>query len=397
MQTGCAALRCSPMRGCAMPPPALVKCVCIKQAVAHHPGAPRTHSSTAALPAASSAEAAGNPAAHAASRSLTSTEVDVDTQIAYELVQGALVRWSHPSQKSPPTAVLVHGILGSRRNMASFAKMLVEQYPSWQVLLVDLRCHGDSAALPEQPEGPHTVHAAAADILVALQQLRLFPRVLIGHSFGGKVVMGMVQQFGQKLPYPVQVWVLDTLPGEARSGGEDGSDHPGALIELLRSLPMPATSRSAVIDAVVHAGFSPHIARWVVTNLRNARGSNGNGSSCSSGDVGDGNMPGLTWTFDLDGIAEMYRSYEETTLWPVLQSPPDGLTLDFVKAERSSFRWGGTDEQRIKDCGHHVHLLTRAGHWVHTDNPLGLFNILAPAFGMPSGMVLAQASSRRRF
>ena len=48
--------------------------------------------------------------------------------------------------------------------------------------------------------------------------------------------------------------MLDTLPGEARSGGEDGSDHPGALIDLLRSLPMPTASRNAVIDAVVHAG-----------------------------------------------------------------------------------------------------------------------------------------------
>lgn len=49
------------------------------------------------------------------------------------------------------------------------------------------------------------VESAAQDILIALQRLKLFPRVLIGHSFGGKVVMSMVQQFGQRLPYPVQV------------------------------------------------------------------------------------------------------------------------------------------------------------------------------------------------
>ena len=85
------------------------------------------HSSCrAALPGASASATADSVAAAAAPRSLSSTEVDVDTQVAYELVQGALVRWSHPTQKSPPTAVLVHGILGSRRNMASFAKMLVE-------------------------------------------------------------------------------------------------------------------------------------------------------------------------------------------------------------------------------------------------------------------------------
>eukprot|EP00268_Persea_americana_P020804 TRINITY_DN2087_c0_g1_i1.p1 TRINITY_DN2087_c0_g1~~TRINITY_DN2087_c0_g1_i1.p1 ORF type:complete len:163 (-),score=19.38 TRINITY_DN2087_c0_g1_i1:147-635(-) len=40
-------------------------------------------------------------------------------ELAYDLVQGALVRWSSFMDKSipdPPTAVLLHGILGSRKN-----------------------------------------------------------------------------------------------------------------------------------------------------------------------------------------------------------------------------------------------------------------------------------------
>lgn len=31
--------------------------------------------------------------------------------------------------------------------------------------------------------------------------------------------------------------------------------------------------------------------------------------------------------------------------------------------------------------GHGVHLLRGAGHWVHADNPQGLFDLLAPSFG----------------
>ncbi len=47
---------------------------------------------------------------------------------AYELVQGALVRWSEQQagQRPPPTAVMVHGILGSRKNMQAYAHRLVE-------------------------------------------------------------------------------------------------------------------------------------------------------------------------------------------------------------------------------------------------------------------------------
>lgn len=46
----------------------------------------------------------------------------------YEMVQGALVRWSEvaSSSRPPPTAVLVHGILGSRKNMHSIARRLVQ-------------------------------------------------------------------------------------------------------------------------------------------------------------------------------------------------------------------------------------------------------------------------------
>ena len=72
---------------------------------------------------------------------------------------------------------------------------------------MDIRCHGESANLPPPP-GPHGVESSAQDILKLLSQLKLFPEVLIGHSFGGKVVMSMGEQFGasgKRLPRPVQV------------------------------------------------------------------------------------------------------------------------------------------------------------------------------------------------
>ena len=58
------------------------------------------------------------------------------------------------------------------------------------------------------------------------------------------------------------------------------------------------------------------------------------------------------------------RSFEETCLWPLLSDPPEGMNLDFVKAELSNFHWEGQDEQMITELGHRVHLLENAGHWV---------------------------------
>lgn len=47
----------------------------------------------------------------------------------------------------------------------------------FQVILVDLRCHGDSAPLSGALSKPHSVESAAADVLRLLSALKLFPEV----------------------------------------------------------------------------------------------------------------------------------------------------------------------------------------------------------------------------
>ncbi|KAK3229902.1 hypothetical protein Dsin_001783 [Dipteronia sinensis] len=296
--------------------------------------------------------------------------------LAYELVQGALVRWSSAMDKSipdPPTAVLLHGILGSRKNWGTFARRLAQAFPTWQFLLVDLRCHGDSASIKKRR--PHTVASTALDVLKLVGQLRTTPRVLVGHSFGGKVVLSMVDQAAKPLARLVKVWVLDATPGKVRAGG-DGEDHPAELISFLGKLPKEVISKREIVSALLQEGFSKDVAQWVVTNLR-LTGSPGLASS------------GFSWVFDLEGIAEMYQSYEETNLWKLVENLPQGVHVNFLKAERSLHRWALKDLQRIHAAeelavdgggGVEMHVLEDAGHWVHADNPDGLFRILTSSF-----------------
>ncbi|KAG8378529.1 hypothetical protein BUALT_Bualt08G0146500 [Buddleja alternifolia] len=296
--------------------------------------------------------------------------------LAYELVQGADVRWSYILDKSapePPTAVLLHGILGSRKNWGTFARRLAKEFPKWQFLLVDLRCHGDSASLKKR--GPHTVPSAALDVLKLLGQLKLTPRVVVGHSFGGKVALSMVEQVPKPLARPVRVWVLDATPGKVRAGA-DGDDHPAELISFLSNLPKEVSSKKDVVDALVQDGFSKDVAQWVVTNLRQT---GVNGMSPSS----------FSWVFHLEGIAEMYLSYEETNMWKIVEDVPRGVHINFLKAERSLHRWALEDLRRIhvaeeqaveEGGGVEMHVLEDAGHWVHADNPDGLFRILSFSF-----------------
>lgn len=296
--------------------------------------------------------------------------------LAYDLVQGPLVKWGSVMGKAkpdPPTAVLLHGILGSRKNWGTFTRRLAQEFPAWQFLLVDLRCHGDSASIRKR--GPHTVASTAFDVLKLVAQLRITPRVLIGHSFGGKVALSMVEQAAKPLAQSVRVWSLDATPGKVRAGG-DGEDHPAELISFIRKLPKEVFSKQDIVNALIQEGFSKDVAQWVVTNLK----TNGPPGSPSSS---------FSWMFDLDGISEMYQSYEETNLWKFVENLPQGVHVNFLKAERSLHRWALEDLQRIhaaedlaaeEGAGVEMHVLEDAGHWVHADNPDGLFRILSSSF-----------------
>ncbi|CAN6584332.1 unnamed protein product [Malus baccata var. baccata] len=310
---------------------------------------------------------------------------------AFDLVQGAHVKWSPAvvvdrSLPEPPTAVFLHGILGSKKNWSlalsvmsdiagTFTRRLAQEFPTWQFLLVDLRCHGDSAS--SKKSGPHSVSSSALDVLELVRQLRLTPRVIVGHSFGGKVALSMVDQAAKPLARPVRVWVLDATPGIVRPGA-GGEDHPEELISALRPSQTEGqvSSKRDVVDALVQKGFSKDVAQWVVTNLRPT---NSLGSSPST----------FSWVFDLKGIAEMYKSYEETNLWTIVEDVTRGVHVNFLKAERSLHRWALRDLHRIHAAeefaaeeagGVEMHVLEDAGHWVHADNPDGLFRILSFSF-----------------
>ncbi|CAN6584330.1 unnamed protein product [Malus baccata var. baccata] len=247
--------------------------------------------------------------------------------LAFDLVQGALV--------------------AGRTRVRTFTRRLAQEFPTWQFLLVELRCHGDSAS--SKKSGPHSVSSTALDVLKLVRQLRLTPRVIVGHSFGGKVALSMVDQAAKPLARPVRVWVLDATPGIVHPGG-DGEDHPEELISVLSTLPNEVntcsmvSSKQDVVDALVKKGYSKDVAQWVVTNLRPT---NSLGSSPST----------FSWVFDLKGIAEIRKELA---------------------------RMGFRNLQRIHAAeeagGVEMHVLEDAGHWVHADNPDGLFRILSSSF-----------------
>jgi pimeloyl-ACP methyl ester carboxylesterase len=253
--------------------------------------------------------------------------------------------------------LLLHGILGNRRNWLSFAKRIVEASPGWRGIVADLRNHGDSHGLA----GPHTVDACACDVGELAAEIGAEPRVVMGHSFSGKVSLVYARDVAASLR---DVWVLDASPGPRSVEMDAGRGTVEHVFQTLREVPVPIAGRSELIEDLKRRGLATSVARWMTTNL-----------------VREGD--GFRWKFDLEAAEEMLRSYAATDAWGVLESPPSGVRVHVVRASESD-RWTEADIarlERLRAAGA-VDYVVQEGvsHWLHTQDPEGLFEIVRGTF-----------------
>lgn len=264
--------------------------------------------------------------------------------LAHDVVAGT-------ENRSDDVVVFAHGILGSRANWKSFARKMIEAAPTQKALLVDLRNHGDSTGLLP----PHSVEAAAKDVDALCRHLGLRPRVVVGHSWGGKAMLQLALTDDV-----VEVAVIVDCPPGRRSFGGGGKEEIDRVLAAVSSVPLPVTSRRDLVIALRDKGLSEPIAQWMTTNL-NAQ---------------------MRWKFDLDAIPPMLASFGALDLWPALWAHRSSLTVHFARGGRSD-RWSKDEQANVKEAADKGvvidHVVDHAGHWVHTDDPGALLAIVLAA------------------
>ena len=253
--------------------------------------------------------------------------------------------------------MVLHGILGTRANWRGIARRLVEARPEWGAVLVDLREHGESLGRL----APHTVDAAATDVIELEAELGLRVEGVLGHSFGGKVALRwLAQRDGD-----AECWLVDSSPS-ARSVDGD-STTTGEVIRTLEKLGRSWSSRDAFVRALVDAGQPEPIAHWLAMNLRrNADGTRVFGPTLSV-------------------IRSLIEDYANTDLWPIVESLPKESVLDvviggrsdvFTESDRARFARIAAGNSRVS-----MHVIEEAGHWVHVDAPQALLTLLTSRLG----------------
>jgi pimeloyl-ACP methyl ester carboxylesterase len=255
--------------------------------------------------------------------------------------------------------VMLHGIYGRGRNWQAVARAVVAARPDVACWLVDLPHHGKSGP------GRHgdTVHGLALDVLAWARGAGVRPRVVLGHSYGGKVALAMAEQLRGT---PLQVWVIDSTPDVKAPAGSAWN-----MLRVVRSLPDRFPSRETAQAALQAEGYDPPVAQWMTTNL-----------------VREGES--FRWQPDFDAMERLLRDFFSTAVWDVIESPDPQHDIHIVKATQSSAIAADTLARIRAAAGRHVHLHEReGGHWIHAERPALITALvlehLPPGRSMPAG------------
>lgn len=308
-------------------------------------------------------------------------------------------------EQSPrKTALLMHGILGNKRNWRTPGKLLAKAHNDVRVVAMDHRGHGGSHGLA----GANTVQSCAQDLHQAIQDTLDIsgagagaasgvngetPHLLAGHSFGGKVALKYLQQrHEQGLELPEDTWILDCLPGVFSTGfspsAGTATTQPAAasnaesvvsIFHILRTLPQEFESPKQIMELLTAQGISVPVAQWLTSNCRH----------------GDSEHDKLQLGFDLSVCTELFQDFCETDMWEFL-STFDGKNkagvctttgqgkhakIHFIRAGRNPLWLPSVVSQLEGICAHskgsvQFHTMPHVGHWLHVEDVRGMIEVI---------------------
>ena len=245
----------------------------------------------------------------------------------------------------PTSTVLLHGFLGTGRNLRSLATAWSAADPSRRLLVPDLTGHGTSPALP--PDA--TLGSVARDVLETARGAGLSgPLDVAGHSLGGRVALALSQGAPDAV---ARVSLLDIAPSPIATAQSEST----RVLEILLRAPARAADRRAMRAELTGQGLAGPLADWLLMNVEpDAEG-------------------GVHWRFDREALAVFHGRVNGEDLWQALAHL--GERARCLRAGRAHYV-GDQDVARMEALGCPVETLPDAGHYVHVDAPDALLRWL---------------------
>lgn len=235
----------------------------------------------------------------------------------------------------PRATVLLHGFLGSGRNLRTLATRWLAADPSRKILLVDLPGHGESPV----PAEDETLGSMAKSVIDTARAEGLQgPLTWVGHSLGGRVSLSAI---GVEVSAVEQVIMLDISPSPIATEVSAS----GAVLNSLRRAPESAKDRTTMRAWLLEqGGLSSHLVEWLLLNLQTVDG-------------------GVRWRIDREALHRLHLRVNREDLWPLVEARERPVAC--IKGSRSNYVTP-EDEERLKLYGVQV-FTVEAGHYVHTD------------------------------
>lgn len=245
----------------------------------------------------------------------------------------------------PTPVVLLHGFLGSGRNLSSLARKWSELDPSRTFLLMDLGGHGASPPLAPGSD----LSTMARDVLQTARAEGFVGELeLVGHSLGGRVALAAA------LVEPASIrsiTILDITPSPI----PDEKWGSGPVLDRLRELPEVAPDRATFRERLIERGLSTWLADWALMNLVRAD-------------------DGFRWRIDREALAEAHDRVNQADLWPAIENRE--IPIRCVRGGKSRYV-PDEDARRMEAAGCQVATLEDSGHYPHVDEPQKLLDLLA--------------------
>lgn len=231
--------------------------------------------------------------------------------------------------------VLLHGFLGSGRNLRALALAWASREPHRRFFLLDLTGHGDSPPLGEGAR----LDDVAADVLATIDAVSPGRAVtVVGHSLGGRVGLAAAGLAPSQI---ADLVLLDIAPGAI----DPRVSESRRVLDVLLAMPDEAPDRRAFRTRLIDAGLSPALSDWVLMNVR------------TEGDR-------ATWRIDRRALDALHDAFNRVDLWPVVERR--AVPIRCARGGRSRYVTDA-DAARLEAAGCEVLTLPEAGHYVHVD------------------------------